>query len=129
MITVSPEKDKQRIKELFLENGLFFGDNSSAVTALCDDEVLGYCLYDFYEEDERKIVIHKVSPENDIMLADGILRSALHVAAERSIMDAFYSDSAGEELFERLAFIKSEKEKRLDIDKLFGGCHCGNQTN
>ena len=125
MISVSPEKDKQRVKDLFLENGLSFGENSSAVTALCGDEVLGYCLYDLYEESDRKIVVHKVTPENDVMLADGILRSALHVAAERSIMDAFYSDSAGEELFLKLSFVKSQTEKRLDIDKLFGGCHCG----
>ena len=125
MISVSPEKDKQRVKDLFLENGLSFGENSSAVTALCGDEVLGYCLYDLYKEKDRKIVVHKVTPENDVMLADGILRSALHVAAERSIMDAFYSDSAGEELFLKLSFVKSQTEKRLDIDKLFGGCHCG----
>ncbi|MBE6733011.1 MAG: hypothetical protein E7561_03340 [Ruminococcaceae bacterium] len=124
MITVSPEKDKQRIKELFLENDLEFLENSCAVIALCDDEVLGCCLYDLYEESDRKIVVHKVFPDSDIMLADGILRSALHVAAERSIMDAFYSDSAPKELFLKLGFIKSEPEKRLDIDKLFGGCNC-----
>lgn len=124
MISVSPEKDKQVVRELYNKNGIFFIENSSAVTALCDGEILGYCLYDFYEEGERKIVIHKVSPEDDIMLADGILRSALHVAAERSIMDAFYSEGADEELFTKLMFVKNAAERRLDIDKLFGGCNC-----
>ncbi|MBR5473240.1 MAG: hypothetical protein IKU82_04545 [Clostridia bacterium] len=125
MITISPEKDKALVEKLFCENGIGVSEFSSAVIAKFDSEILGYCLYDLFEEKDRKIVVHKVEPENDIMLADGILRSALHIAAERSIMDAFYSDSAPQELFIKLSFVKSKSEKRLDIDKLFGGCHCG----
>lgn len=121
MITVSPQKDKALVTRLFLENGLLVSDFSSAVVAKCGDEVLGFCLYDL---DDKKITVHKISPEEDIMLADGILRSALHVAAERSVMNAYYSECAPEELFEKLKFIKNPKEKSLDIDKLFGGCGC-----
>ena len=61
------------------------------------------------------------------MLADGILRSALHVAAQSFVLDAFYDDSAPVDLFKRLGFIKNADEKRLDIDKLFGGCNCNNK--
>ena len=50
------------------------------------------------------------------MLADGILRSALHIAAERSIMDARYAENASEELFEKLGFVKNKEEKQLDIE-------------
>lgn len=121
MITVSPEKDKSLVEKLFSQNGVAVGEFSSAVIAKFGDEILGYCLYDL---EERKITVHKISPENDIMLADGILRSALHVAAERSVMNAYYSNSASETLFEKLCFIKSKEEKTLDIDKLFGGCCC-----
>ena len=121
MITVCPEKNREVINKLFLENGLIFNDFSSAVIAKFGEEILGYCLYDL---ESNKIVIHKVCPEEDIMLADGILRSALPVAAERSIMDAHYSDAAPEELFLKLQFVKNKSEKTLDIDKLFGGCHC-----
>ena len=121
MITVSPEKDKSLIEMLFIENGVCVNEFSSAVIAKVGSEILGFCLYDL---DSKKIIVHKVSPEDDIMLADGILRSALHVAAERSIMDARYSDSSPESLFEKLGFIKDKTEKTLDIDKLFGGCGC-----
>lgn len=121
MITVSPQKDKALVTRLFLENGLLVSDFSSAVVAKCGDEVLGFCLYDL---DDKKITVHKISPEEDMMLADGILRSALHVAAERSVMDAYYSEYAPEELFEKLKFIKNPTEMSLDIDKLFGGCGC-----
>lgn len=122
MITVSPEKDREIVKKLFLDNGLQFNEFSSCVIARFGEEVLGFCLY---ELDSKTITVHKVSPNDDIMLADGILRSALHVAAERSIMDARYSNLADEELFLKLQFVKDKEAKTLDIDKLFGGCGCG----
>lgn len=121
MITISPEKDNTVIKKLFSENKIEINPYSSAVIAKFGDEVLGYCLYDL---DEERMTVHKVIPEEDIMLADGILRSALHVAAERSIMNTYYSEYAPEELFEKLEFIKNPTDKSLDIDKLFGGCGC-----
>ena len=126
MITITPEKDKQAVKALFSENGISVNEYSSASSARSDGEILGYCLYDLYNSGERKIIIHKLYPVDDIALADGILRSALYVAAQRGITDAFYSDTADEEVFKKLDFIKSVSEKRLSIDKLFGGCHCKN---
>ena len=121
MLSILKEKDKNIVDNLFKENGLPISEFSLAITAKCCDEILGYCLFDL---DEEKIIIHKVEPQNDIMLSDGILRSALHIAAERSIMNAFYSDFAPKDLFKKLLFIKNEAEKSLDIDKLFSDCGC-----
>ena len=121
MITVSPEKDKIKIKQLFEDKKIDFNSYSCAVIARDGDEILGYCLF---ELTEKKITVFAVEPEGDIMLADGILRSALHVAAERFVMDAHYSDKAPEKLFDTLCFIKDKENKTLDIDKLFGGCCC-----
>ena len=70
------------------------------------------------------MTVFAVEPQGDVPLADGILRSALHVAAENFVLDAFYDNCAPVELFRLLAFIKNEDEKRLNIDKLFGGCNC-----
>lgn len=120
MISVLPIEDKEKIKKLFDENNLEFNGDSNGVEAKDKDEVLGYCL--FYL-DTKRITVLCVKPENDLPLADGILRSALHVAAERSIMDARYTDDF-EPLFEKLSFIKNKSEKTLNIDKLFGGCGC-----
>jgi len=122
MITVSPEKNADRIKELFIKHGIAFNDFSGAVIAKDREEILGYCLYAL---EEKQFTVFEIEPKDDIMLADGILRSALHIAAERSIMDARYAENAPEELFEKLGFVKNKEEKQLDIDKLFGGCHCG----
>ena len=121
MISVIPVKDPKEIEAFFSAKGFQVTEKSGVVVAGNGAEILGSCLYYL---DERTIIILSVEPQEDLMLADGILRSALHVAAERSAMDAFYSGDSYEALFQKLGFIKSKEEKRLDIDKLFGGCCC-----
>lgn len=119
MIALAPISDRDEINRLFLENKLNFSEISGCVKAKCDGEVLGFCLYDL---DKNGIIIYKIVPENDLSLADGILRSTLHVAAERSIMNAFYSGEDTEKLCDSLGFIINKEEKRLNINKLFESC-------
>lgn len=121
MISVLPVWEKERLCVMYGSAGLDITEQSGAVEASDGSSVLGFCLF---ELSEKGIGIRYISPENDIMLADGLLRSALHIAAERSAMDARYSDTVSEGLLKRLGFIKNADEKMLDIDKLFGGCGC-----
>lgn len=121
MITVSPLKEKEKISGLFEKQDFKFNENSGAVVAKDRDEILGFSLYYL---DEKSITVLCVEPKDDIMLADGILRSALHVAACQSSMDAKYQGEEYEELYGKLDFIKDKESKTLDIDKLFGGCNC-----
>lgn len=125
MISVLPCKDKARVEELFCRHNLQTDRFSSCVIASSGDEVLGYCLYRL---DTKTITVFAVEPQNDLMLADGILRSALHVAAENFVLQAFYDECAPIDMFNKLGFIKNAEEKRLDIDKLFGGCNCSHKN-
>lgn len=119
MIELSVLKDRNKTKQLFEKNKLEFDECSVCVSAVCAGEELGYCLLDIGRE---KTVVFCIEPLNDIPLADGILRSALHVSAERGVMNAFYADTLSEEFLNKIGFIKSQEEKRLDIDKLFSSC-------
>ncbi len=121
MISVLPCRDKKQIGRLFKKHNLTTDDFSGCVIASEKQEVLGYCLYSLTKE---KMTVFAVEPQGDIPLADGILRSALHVAAENFVLDARYDDLAPVDLFRVLGFIKNESEKLLNIDKLFGGCNC-----
>lgn len=121
MISLKPSKDKIQIAEFFKKHGLATDEFSGCVTAIEKDIIIGYCLYRL---DDKSMTVFAIEPQSDIMLADGILRSTLHVAAENFILDAFYSDDAPIGLFKNLDFVKNENEKRLNIDKLFGGCGC-----
>lgn len=121
MITVLPSDNAEEIRNMFAENGVPYSENAGLVTAKFNEEILGFCLYAL---DSDCITVYTLSPENDIMLADGILRSALHIAARRKILRAAYGENAPEELFEKLGFVKNKKERTLDISKLFSDCSC-----
>lgn len=121
MISVLSCHNKDIIAELFNKHNIKIDNNSGCVIASEKEKMIGYCLYSL---SAKCMVVFEVQPRDDISLADGILRSALHVAAENFVLDIFYNDSAPIELFRTLNFIKNEDEKRLNIDKLFGGCNC-----
>ena len=124
MIYLSPIKDRERIKGLFEENNIPFDEFSGCVSATDKGEEIGFSLFSL---DDKQITVYCIEPLNDIPLADGILRSTLHVAAEHSVMNAFYADSLDEAFLEKIDFIKDREEKRLDIDKLFkSSCNCKN---
>ena len=125
MISVLPCRNRAEIENLFNRHFISPDEYSGCVIATQKDEVLGYCLYSL---SSKSMTIFAVEPQDDVPLADGILRSALHVAAENFVLDVFYDDCAPFKLFKLLNFIKNEDEKRLNIDKLFGGCSCNNKN-
>ena len=119
MISLTAVKDAEKIKNIFDNKNFQYNSKSGCLEVLEKDNVLGLCLY---ELDKEKMQILYIEPMTDIALADGILRSTLHIAAERSIMNAFYSDSVPIDFLKKIDFIKNESEKSLDIDKLFKSC-------
>lgn len=121
MITLLPEKEKIAIKKIFDSKNIEYNDNSGVVTAKFKDEILGMCLY--YLDDKCMTILH-IEPTDDIMLLDGILRSTIHVATEKFVIDVKYDSGIDAEVFRKLDFIKDENEKSLDVDKLFRGCNC-----
>ena len=118
MLTLFPLSDKNEIAEIYSNKNLNYTDNSGCLLCKEGETVLGFCLYEFTKE---KITVNYIEPQADIALADGILRSTLHVAAENSVMNAFYGENLAE-LCRKLGFIKNAEENRLDIDKLFKSC-------
>ena len=122
MLSLFPLEDKKQIADFFKSKGLLPCENSGCVVCKNGEELLGLCLYDLSD----KMVIRYIEPIEDIALADGILRSTLHVATERFVTDSFYADTVPEEFFKKIGFIKNQDEKRLDTDKLFKSCQsCG----
>ena len=117
MITLKEEKNKA--ETLFLENNISYNESSSCLIAADGEEILGFCLFDI---DDKKMLVKYIEPLNDVFLADGVLRSTLHIAAERGIINTFYDGTVSDEFLKKIGFIKDEKEKSLDIDKLFKSC-------
>ena len=119
MIFLAPIKEKEEIERLFKAKNFVYNEFSGCLAAKDGEEVLGLCLY--YLDGEKMTVLH-IEPTNDIAFADGILRSTLHVATEKSIMKAYYTNTVSEEFLNKIGFVKDSNEKTLDTDKLFKSC-------
>lgn len=123
MITVLPVDNRNRLQELYAQENLPLTAAAAAVEARDGEASLGYCLFDV---DEAKITVTALAPEEDRYMADGVLRSALHVAVTRGIPAAYYAQGAPAELLASLGFIKNDENRELDIGKLFSSCqNCG----
>ena len=119
MIYLAPLSDRKEIRAFFEQKGFEFNEFSGCLTATVGEELLGLSLY---ELDGTKMTVHYIEPLSDIALADGILRSTLHIAAEKSIMDARYSETLPEAFLEKIGFIADKEQKALQINKLFQSC-------
>ena len=111
--------DKNIVNELYKNCSLPYDDNKLAIRAMFGEEVLGFCLFEISGE---KATVFSVEPKEDTMLADGLLRSALHVGTERGITDAFYEDTKYEDLYLKINFLEDKDTKRLKLQNLFSGC-------
>ena len=119
MLTLAPLKNKAEVEAIFKAKNIPFNEFSGVVTANDGTCVIGMSLYELTND---KMTVFYIEPVSDIPLADGILRSTLHIAAERSIMSAYYAEPMDISFLKKIDFIKNEEEKSLQIDKLFKSC-------
>ena len=120
MLVLKEFENKSEAKVFYIEQGLEFNDNSSGLYAKDGEEIIGYCLFDI---DATEMNIRAISPQNDLMLLDGIIRSTLHIAASRNIEKAIYSENTPEKILKTLGFVKEQNS--LNINKLFENkCSC-----
>lgn len=121
MIEIKPVNDAEQIKSAFDKNNLVFTNKSIYVCARDKDKIFGECCM---RVDNDEVYIMYISPQNDMMMFDGMLRSALHVGVERGARVAFYENTECEENYEILGFIADKHKRTLNIDKLFASCKC-----
>ncbi len=111
--------DYNLTKGLFCNEGIVFTGEGLAIRAMLGDECIGYCLFEL--EDKKETVL-AINPKDDTLLADGLLRSALHVGTERGITEAFYANTDLEPLLQNINFLENIQEKRLKLQNLFADC-------
>ncbi len=122
MISILRIKDKNRLKELYRESGIEFSENSAAIDACQNDDCLGYCLF---TENENSVIIRKIEPFTDLPLADGLIRSVIHIGFQNGRDKAYWENDADTVKFSELGFIKNAEKKELKAEKLFESCSCG----
>lgn len=119
MLSILPVTDNSELCEIYASANMPLTENAGAVVAKNGNEILGLCLFTLKEN----ITVSYLEPAEDLMLADGILRSALHVAECNGVFTAYYSNTAPINVLKKLDFISDEAEKTLKIEKLHQSCH------
>lgn len=119
MLTVKPEKNPKVVKALFEKNGIHYTPDCGAVLAKEGEKTLGCGLFAMKD---GVVTVRYLEPLNDFLLADGILRSTLHVALCNGATDAYYDNFELEVFLEKDRFIKNKTLKQLEIEKLFSSC-------
>ncbi len=119
MIEIHPLREKDKLAVLYKSAGILMDENSMAVVMADKDEILGNCLFDLNDD---FLIVRAIEPKDDIMMCDGILRSALHVGVQNGKMKAFYSKEAPFELINKLGFVKDKDNAEINVEKLFSSC-------
>ena len=92
-------------------------DNVSVSEAVDGENVNGYGIYNIAPD---AMTVYKISYGDDLMLADGILRSVLFLAALKGVEKALLLNGS-EALAKKLGMIK-EGNILEPISDIFGGC-------
>lgn len=121
MVEVLVCDDNLATESLFNKASVVINENSLCIRAMDKDNCLGFCLFEIKDSAAKVLYIY---PEEDRLLADGLLRTALHVGNERGITEAFYGEKVSEDLLERINFLEEKSEKRLKLQNLFTDCCC-----
>ncbi len=121
MLEIKVLTDREKIAELCLSCGEEVSAERGVMAAVDGEEVLAFSVFSLGDE---SMTVEHIVPENDIPLADGMLRSTIHVALTRGKTVVYYADTVSEKLLTTLQFIKDADKKILNSDKLFESC-CG----
>lgn len=119
MITVNTLKDFYETKQVFEKYNVVFEPNCFCMAAKDGEETLGICLFKYEQE---SVIIKELQPRNDVMMADGVLRSTFFVASNRGIEKAYFDNDELENMLEKLDFILDKQEKSLKLKKIFDSC-------
>ena len=117
------KKDGTDGYEKILEKLELTGNTAISISEAVDGEkVDGYGIYELRPD---CITIYMISDTGDLMLADGIVRSILFLAASKGVEKAVF-EKGSEKVPNRLGILKDGTVLE-PISDIFGGCeHCRN---
>lgn len=125
MLQILKKDGNDGYEQLLNELGLTGNQNVRISEAVNGDEVNGFGIYELNPD---AMIIYKISDSGDLMLADGVLRSILFLAALKGVEKAVF-ENGSDGLARRLGMIK-EGNVLEPISDIFGGCEgCNRDDN
>lgn len=123
MLQIIKQENADKYAEVLSSLGLT-AEEAQISEAVDNEQVSGYAVYSF---SGGEILIHKIVPDGDLMLFDGIARSALFLAALKGIEQArFLNDAAP--IAEKIKLTSEANGVLYPISNVFNACeHCKNK--
>lgn len=118
MLQILKKEGVEGYEEALEELGLSGSPNIKISEAVSSGKVDGYGIYEITPEE---IKVYSLRCGGDLVLADGLIRSILFLAALKGVEKAEFLNGA-EELAQRLKMIQPESNILEPISDIFGGC-------
>ena len=118
MIEIKVVENAEKSREILSRHG---AEDKTLLAAADGQEIIAYTIFSVSGKEAK---IYFIVPEEDIMLADGMIRSTIHVALSRGATEVYYEDTVSEKLLKTLNFILDSEKRLLDSDKLYRACCC-----
>lgn len=83
------------------------------------DKQIGSCVYDVKGD---VMTLRDITPADDYVMADSLLRSALFVAANKGIFNVCWAEKVSADLVLKLGFVKNITNCSIDVTNLFSSC-------
>lgn len=80
---------------------------------------IGSCVYDVKGD---TMTLRDITPSDNFVMADSLLRSALFVAANKGIFNVYWAEKINAELISKLGFVKNITNCSIDVTNLFSSC-------
>ena len=77
---------------------------TTVLLAIEKDKQLGSCVYDVKGD---VMTLRDITPADDYVMADSLLRSALFIAANKGIFNVFWAEKVNADLILKLGFVKN----------------------
>lgn len=123
MVAVKPVNDVELIKKLYAEHNIEFTENSNAVSAVENGEMVGSGLFTLI--DGTLTLLSVKYPKNDLFVCDLISRGVMNYGVNRGVLYCELGENAPLAEFVAFGFIKSKEETSVNIIRTFTQCtHC-----
>ncbi len=121
MLQIVKREDNSGYEAILSGLGITDVSNIKISEAVSGNGIDGYIIYGFFDE---AVKVYDINAFGDLMLFDGLVRSALFLAAMSGIEKAVFETSDKTDLL-KLKFIKDDCNVLEPISEKLGGCeHC-----
>ena len=120
MLEIYPIIDKEKLNDLFAENGIEVKIGAAGYSATEGGKEIGYCLF-CVDSAEKLTEIYCFEPTNDMLLCDSLIRSIINYSANRGVFKLFCLGENSRSIAAKLSYLIGDTSE-INIADMMQGC-------